>query len=272
MKLGVRAHDYGKHRIHDLAQLLAERGYHCCQLALPKAFLEIDSYEDISLPLLEKIRREFEEAKIEISVFGAYMDLGNPDEQIRAKAVKTFCQCLEWNQVLGAGLVGSETAYPHLSAEEKRIWKPCMLESVRQIVEAANRYGQKAAIEPVYWHPLENVDRVRELLETIQDPEHLKIIFDASNLLEFPNQTDQKVYWKDWLDLVGPYVEAMHIKDFVLDERGQYQGCLIGQGVIDYRPIADWYRAQERDIPLLREEMQPANDRRDLSSMRSIFG
>lgn len=79
MKLGVRAHDYRKHTIHDMAQLLRERGYNCCQLALPKAFLEIDTYDDINLSLLERIRWEFETAGVEISVFGCYMDLGNPN-------------------------------------------------------------------------------------------------------------------------------------------------------------------------------------------------
>ncbi len=271
MKLGVRAHDYRKHTIHDMAQLLRERGYNCCQLALPKAFLEIDTYDDINLSLLERIRWEFETAGVEISVFGCYMDLGNPNEEIRVQAVKTFCQCLEWNQVLGAKLVGSETAYPRLDTETKRIWKPYMLESIRQIIEVADRYGVKAAIEPVYWHPLEDIDTVKEVLDTIRDPEHLKIIFDASNLLEFPDTTDQKQYWKTWLDLVGPCVEAIHMKDFVLDEKGQYQGCPIGQGVIDYQSIADWYRVQDREIPLLREEMLPTNDRRDLSAMQSIF-
>ena len=52
-----------------------ERGYNCAQLALPKAFAEIDSYDDITLAHLEKIRTEFEKHEIEIPVFGCYMDL-----------------------------------------------------------------------------------------------------------------------------------------------------------------------------------------------------
>mgnify|MGYP000667952998 CR=1 FL=1 len=45
MKIGVRAHDYGKHSIEGLASLLREEGYDGAQLALPKVFEEIDSYE-----------------------------------------------------------------------------------------------------------------------------------------------------------------------------------------------------------------------------------
>ena len=56
MKIGVRAHDYGKMEIEDLARTLHETGYECAQLALPKAFIGIDSYEDINLEKIDRIR------------------------------------------------------------------------------------------------------------------------------------------------------------------------------------------------------------------------
>ena len=83
MKIGVRAHDYGKHSIEGLASLLREEGYDGAQLALPKVFEEIDSYEDIRLSHIERIRRAFEKNRVEIPVMGCYMDLGNPDRSVR---------------------------------------------------------------------------------------------------------------------------------------------------------------------------------------------
>ena len=68
MKIGVRAHDYGKHSIEGLASLLREEGYDGAQLALPKVFEEIDSYEDIRLSHIERIRRAFEKNRVEIPV------------------------------------------------------------------------------------------------------------------------------------------------------------------------------------------------------------
>lgn len=38
MKIGVRAHDYGKMEIEELAEVLHKEGYQAAQLALPKAF------------------------------------------------------------------------------------------------------------------------------------------------------------------------------------------------------------------------------------------
>ena len=54
MKAGVRAHDYGKRSIEEMAALLHDEGYLAAQLVLPKAFMEIDSYESITSKHLEK--------------------------------------------------------------------------------------------------------------------------------------------------------------------------------------------------------------------------
>lgn len=270
MKIGVRAHDYGKKTIEGMAQLLHERGYECAQLALPKAFVEIDSYDDITLKHLDKIRTEFEKNKIEIPVFGCYMDLGNPDDQIREKAVETFKKCLAYNKELGAKVVGTETAYPHLSVEEKKIWYPHMIDSIKRIVDEAARLDVQAAIEPVYWHPLENLAAVSDVAGQIQDEKHLRMIFDASNLLEFPDSTDQYAYWSEWLNETGKYIEAMHIKDFKLDEQGQYCPTLLGEGVIQYQAVSKWLHQNRPDMYLLREEMNPQTDQKDIAYLKNL--
>ena len=59
MKIGVRAHDYGKRDIEELAALLHDEDYNAAQLALPKAFMGIDRYEDITMGHIEKIREAF---------------------------------------------------------------------------------------------------------------------------------------------------------------------------------------------------------------------
>ena len=128
MKIGVRAHDYGRHGVADYAALLKKEGYEAIQLAIPKAFTGITGYGDITEELCEEIREEFAKQEIEIAVLGCYMDLGNPDEQIRAQAVRTFKDCLRFNQIIGARVVGSETAYPRLSKWEKHLWFGSMME------------------------------------------------------------------------------------------------------------------------------------------------
>lgn len=270
MRIGVRAHDYGKMEIETLAKTLHECGYECAQLALPRAFAGIDSYEDITLQHLEQIRSAFERYRIEIPVFGCYMDLGNPDSEIRTYAVKTLKKCLAYSKEIGARVVGTETAYPRLGAAEKKQWYPYMIDSVKRVVEEAQRLDVKLAIEPVYWHPLDSLEAVQEVYDIVGDAEHLRMIFDASNLLEYPDSTDQASYWKQWLDRFGSYIEAMHIKDFYHDKCGQYVPTLLGKGVLCYDAISEWLHAKCQDMYLLREEMNPAAAAEDIAFMKKL--
>lgn len=271
MKIGVRAHDHGRMEIEELAKLLKTEGYQAAQLVLPKVFTGIGCYEDITPDHLERIRRAFEENEIDIPVFGCYMDLGNPDPDVRAYAVKTMKNCLAYSKEVGAKMVGTETAYPHLSREEKEQWRPYMLESIKEVMEEAVRLDVKLAIEPVYWHPLENVEIVLDVMEKINDEEHLRMIFDASNLLQNPETTDQKIYWSEWLEQTGEYIDAMHIKDFTLDAEGKYCPALLGEGVIQYETIARWLHENKPDMYLIREEMNPETAQRDIAFMKKKF-
>ncbi len=270
MKIGVRAHDYGKMEIERMAETLHREGYEAAQLALPKVFAGIDSYDDITLRHLERIRLAFEKWNVEIPVFGCYMDLGNPDDGIRSAAVSTLKKCLAYSKEVGANVVGTETAYPHLSGEEKAKWYPYMTDSIKRVVDEAARLDVRLAVEPVYWHPLENLEAVIDVMEQVGDKEHLRMIFDPSNLLQFPDTTDQDAYWNEWLSGAGDYIEAMHIKDFYFDENGQYRTTPLGKGVIRYEAISAWLHENRPDMYLLREEMNPEIAKADIAFMKNL--
>ena len=83
MKLGVRAHDYGKHEVEVLADILKKEGYEAAQIAIPRSFAGVESFEDINEDLLYRMKEAFEARNIEIAVLSCYQDLGNPDDEIR---------------------------------------------------------------------------------------------------------------------------------------------------------------------------------------------
>lgn len=270
MKIGVRAHDYGKMEIEEAAQTLHQEGYQAAQLAFPKVFVGINSYDDITLDHLERVRKAFDKWEIEIPVFGCYMDLGNPDESVRSYAVDTLKKCLAYSKEAGAKVVGTETAYPHLNPSEKAKWYPYMLDSLKRVMEEAVRLDAKLAIEPVYWHPLEDLDAVQDVIGQIGDKEHLRIIFDPSNLLRFPVPADQNAYWQEWLQNIGSYIEAVHIKDFYYDANGQYCPTPLGKGIIQYDAISGWLRQNCPDMYLLREEMDPQIAAEEIAFMKKL--
>lgn len=270
MKIGVRAHDYGKMEIEEAAKILHREGYQAAQLAFPKVFTGIDSFEDITLEHLERTRKAFEKWEIEIPVFGCYMDLGNPDESVRSYAVQTLKKCLAYSKEVGAKVVGTETSYSRLDPEGKAKWYPYMLDSIQRVVEEAVRLDAKLAIEPVYWHPLADLDTVMDVVGQINDREHLRVIFDPSNVLHIPVPSDQDAYWQEWLQNIGDLIDAVHIKDFYFDPDGQRCPTPLGKGIIQYGEISRWLNENRPDMYLLREEMNPAIAKEEIAFMKKL--
>jgi L-ribulose-5-phosphate 3-epimerase len=121
MKIGCRAHDYGKHPAQELALILHNAGYQAAQVAVPKAIEGINDYQHISPEQLETLRSGFSAHQVEISVLGCYQDLSDPDAEKRAAAVQNVCRVLGWQHLAGGHCVGSETSYLHLDAEERAL-------------------------------------------------------------------------------------------------------------------------------------------------------
>ncbi len=185
MKIGCRAHDYGKHPAQELALILHNAGYQAAQVAVPKAIEGINDYQHISPEQLETLRSGFSAHQVEISVLGCYQDLSDPDAEKRAAAVQNVCRVLGWQHLAGGHCVGSETSYLHLDAEERAARREWMFDSILRIVEAAAKTDAIFAVEPVYWHPLDSLEVVQQLIDHVADPEHLHFM----DVLCFPSTT-----------------------------------------------------------------------------------
>lgn len=63
-----------------------------------------------------------------------------------------------------------------------------MMDSVARLVEEAERLDVDMALEPVYWHPLEDLETTVEVFEKMNS-NRLKMIFDPANVLEFGDRS-----------------------------------------------------------------------------------
>ena len=113
-KIGCRAHDYGKLPAAELAAVLHAKGYTGAQLAMPRGIAGIADFAHITGEQLAEIRTAFAAQDVEISVLSCYQDLSAPDADARRAAVDAVKRTLGYAKVLGAKMVGSETA-----------WGPC---------------------------------------------------------------------------------------------------------------------------------------------------
>lgn len=273
MKIGCRAHDYGKQTADHLASLLQQEGYEAAQVAMPKAIQGIDNYKDITKEQQREIRDAFERCGLEITVLGCYQDLSTPDPEKRKEAVENVCRVLRMQKELGAVCVGSETSVIHMDHEEGARRLGFMEDSIQRVVETAAKENAVFAVEPVFWHPLNSIDAVQHLMETVGDAEHLHFIFDAANLLEYELIPNQEQLWRDWLSVIGDRVDALHIKDFVYGSTNDYDTFTdmpLGKGCMRFDEISKWLGRQTRNVTLLREHVNHTCAAEDLAFMRTL--
>ncbi len=270
MFIGVRGHDFGRMEIETLARFLHDQGYEAAQIAPWKAFTGIEGVNDITPEKRERIRASFAAQQVRIPVLGCYVDLGNPDAEIRGEAVDRLKKCLAYSKEMGAEVVGTETSYARPDPEQKKAWFPYMLDSVQRVVEEAQRLDATLAIEPVCTHVLDSIDAVLQVMETVQDERHLRMIFDAVNVLEPDNIGNQPAHWTKWLKYTGKYICALHVKDFMLKDDDSYEPVPLGTGLMEYEVISKWLHENGRDLCLLREEQIPEYARQDMRFLRSL--
>ena len=273
MKIGCRAHDYGKHSAEQLATYLQQEGYQAGQVAMPKAIQGISNYKDVEPEQVEEIRKAFESHGLEVTVLSCYQDLSTPDDEKRKAAVENVCRVLKWQKAAGAKCVGSETSVIHMDREEGARRQHLMEDSILRIVEAAAKEDTVFAVEPVYWHPLNSVDAAQHLIDTVGDPQHLHFIFDAANLLDYPDINNQTQLWQNWLSVIGPHIEALHIKDFVYGITNDYDtftSLPLGKGCIEFDEISKWLHSQDRELTLLREHVNHSCVAEDIAFLKAL--
>lgn len=258
IRIGCRAHDYGKHTPSQLAHILHETGYTGAQLAMPRAIEGIEEFSAVTDAQLAAIAQGFADEDVQITVLSCYMDLSAPDEATRLAGVENVKRCLRYAKQVGAKMVGSETSYSNLSDEEKALRRPLMMDSLQRIAEEAVQQDAVFAVEPVAVHPLCRPEILAELLQKVDAPQNIKVIFDPVNLFAAQDAQDaayQAEHWKIWLTVIGPQLGAMHCKDCRIEPDGTKTLVGLRQGQMNYEPIINWLAAHAPETALIRDEV-----------------
>lgn len=273
IRIGCRAHDYGKLPPADLAAKLAAKGYTAAQLAMPRGIAGIEDFEHITDEQLAEIRAAFTAADVEITVLSCYQDLTAPDDDARRAAVENVKRTLGYAKALGAKMVGSETAWGACSDEEKQRRRPLMLDSIARITEEAARLDAVFAVESVDVHPLCTPELLRQVLDAAADKQHCRVILDPVNLFTPQDGQDkaaQGQHWGAWLDVIGDQIGAIHVKDCRIAPDGTKTLTALGAGEMDYTPIVHWLAAHAPHTPLMRDEVILENDTADVAFLNKM--
>ncbi len=97
------------------------------------------------------------------------------------------------------------------------------------------------------------------------------IIFDPVNMLLPGDEDRQEAVFAKFLDLLGPDIRALHVKD-VAFENGEKIWRPIGGGMVNHRFVFDRLRAIRPDIPALREDARSGFFAADIAAMHELAG
>lgn len=257
MKIGVRAHDYGKLPVETLIEAIRQDGFSNIQLAIPKAIEGIGGFDQITPGLIQKIKAVCQQEQVEISVFGCYIEPSLVDETKRQAEVDKFLKGIEYAKQLDARCIGTETTRFNGTEEEREDAFQSLLKSVRTMVQKAEEVGIDIGIEPVAYHTLATPQLTKRLLDTINSP-RLKVILDPVNLITVENIKNQESLWQECIELFGDKICAVHIKGIKVNSDNELEKSGLGECQVNFKSILREVITRDPEMPILREEAIPA--------------
>jgi len=258
LRLGVRAHDFGRMPAGELAARIAAGGFSCVQLALNKAVAGLDLRAgDLNGELAREIGCAFGLHGVGIEALGCYVNPIHPDLKTRAVLLEFFKDHLRFARDFGCGIVALESGSvnadysPHPANQGEAAFQ-AMLASLSELVAAAENFDVVVGLEAVTSHTVSTPQKMRRVLDEIAS-DNLRVVLDPVNLLSAENFREQSRVVAEALDLFGERVAAVHAKDFAL-ENGALKTVPAGRGRLDYAPVLDFVRTRQPGISVLLEE------------------
>lgn len=260
IKIGIRAHDMGKYSLTDFPKLLntiKTLDGQCIQLALGKSFIDFNiSKENLNSELSQYLKNNLENKDINLSVLGCYINMGNPDDNIRHQEIEKFKYHLDFSKNFPGCIVGTETGclttdYTYTPLNDTQEAFDIFLDTLKRIVKHAEKTQTLVAIEGVSKDIISTPEKMKLALKTIVST-HLKVIFDPVNFLNITNFHNQKEIIEKSFELFADKIAIIHLKDFKV-ENNIFKIVPIGQGNFDIDTLMKCIKKYNLKIDILLE-------------------
>jgi sugar phosphate isomerase/epimerase len=260
MKIGCRAHDFGRRPPEELARLIAAHPFNCVQLAPSKAFPDIEWRSGGLTPAFAARAAEaFSACGVDIAVLGCYVNPIHPDRGVRRELLEIFKEHLRVARAFGCGVVALETGSlnadysPHPDNHSEAAFQE-LVASISELVEAAEAADVLVGVEAVTVHTIFKPTLMRRLLDEVPS-DHIGVVHDPVNLLDAGNWRAQGRIFEEAFDLYGDKIVALHAKDFTVSEGGLKYRALGKGGMLDAGSAFSWIAKHKPDVPVLLEEI-----------------
>lgn len=242
LNLVARGHDLSHvQTVDDLAKKVSQQKISTLQLALSRSFPTLPSDgQAINAGMGQYMKNILAKEGISVGILSCYINMIHPDLFVRETVLHQFERYLQYAASFGATMVATETGsvseagYTEKNFSEEAFSQ--IVEAIRQLVRAGEKYRMMVGIEPGLNHPLYSLDRVAELIETI-DSDYLGIILDPTNLITAENHHQQVGLVEEAFERFGEKICGLHLKDYLVSDEGKIIPADLGTGLIDYEAI-----------------------------------
>lgn len=273
---GMRGHDLGgKQNFNDFLEKVKKNNIEQVQLAFKKSISDIDfSLGNYNPGLANFIGKNLKQNDIHVAVLGCYINPTHPDECKRKQSIKTFIEHLKYARVIGADMVGTETGRydKDFNIVDYTYTEGCyqiLLESMREIVDAAEKLGVIVGVEGVATHTLYCPELMRRFLDDINSP-NVEVILDPVNFLDGNNYMEQEKVIDRAFEFFGDRISAVHVKDFKLED-GDVKFEQVGDGLFNFEHLFSHLKYKKPHITMLIENSTEERFHSDCDYLQAIF-
>jgi Sugar phosphate isomerases/epimerases len=275
MRFGMRCHDVIHNNLEDLAESIQEKDFKSVHLALTKVKTDFDFKKSRITPGMAKhVRDTFGKCGISIDILGCYVNLAHPDDAELKVLLDRFKEHIRFARDFGCSLVGTETGAlnkeyvygPENNTEEAFLRT---LNSVKELVKEAEKFGVIVAIEGVAKHVINTPERMKRVLDNI-DSNNLQVIFDPTNYITPENYKNQDELIKKAFDLFGDRIVAVHAKDFICEDN-EIKLAPIGKGLLNYELLISELKGKYPYIDIFFESTKPEHVDDSIEYITNMF-
>jgi len=275
MKIGVRGHDVIHSNLDELGKTIYEKNLKSVHLALKKVKTGVNITKGSITPgMAREFRDIFSKYNVNISILGCYINLAHPDDEELNVLLDSFKEHIRFARDFGCSIVGTETGalnkeylYTPQNNTEEAFQRT--LNSIKILVEEAEKFGVFVAIEGVTKHVINTPERIKRVIDNVKS-NNLQVIYDPVNLIDENNYDKQDDLIRKSFELFGDRIVAIHAKDYVYED-GNIKLATIGKGQFNYPLLLSLIKQKKPYIDVLLENTTPKDIDESINYITEIY-